>query len=98
MPLRPRRAESVAVPGVGKSDDPVPARMEIVPSWAGVTRPRSGVNDSEATEAAPAPSSFTARSLTVYAVPLVRPEMVSGDHTRAGDSAIHGPEPLSWYS
>ena len=76
----------------------MPARIDNVPSWAGVTSRSSGVNDAEAEEAVPAPSAFTARSLTVYEVPLVRPPMVTGDEVSTGESAVHAPVPLSWYS
>ena len=46
-----------------------------------------------ADDAAPAPDALTARNLTVYAVPLVRPARTSGDVVDAGLRAIHSPSP-----
>ena len=57
-----------------------------------------GVNEPDASEAAPEPAVFTARNFTVYAVPLVRPGIATGDEVSAGDNATHEPAPFNWYS
>ncbi|CAB4960638.1 unannotated protein [freshwater metagenome] len=53
-----------------------------------------GVNDEDATDAAPLPAEFTARNFTVYSTPFV-PAIVTGDVVTAGESAYQLPEPLS---
>ena len=52
-----------------------------------------GVNESDATDSAPEPTEFTARNFTVYAVLFVRPLIVTGDVSAAGDNATHEPAP-----
>ena len=54
-----------------------------------------GVNDPDASEAAPEPAVFTARNFTVYAVPFVRPGIVTGDDASAGDNAVQEPAPFN---
>ena len=43
-------------------------------------------------DAAPGPTAFTARSRTLYVVPLVRPVIVTGLVVSAGDSDVNAPE------
>ena len=47
-----------------------------------------------ACDAVPAPAAFTARSLTEYVVPLVRPGITTGDAVPAGSLLVHA-APLS---
>ena len=45
-------------------------------------------------DAAPGPAVVTARNLTEYVVPLVKPVRTSGEAADAGLRAIHRPSPL----
>ena len=72
--------------------EPLPAVATSEVGAAGVV---AGVNDEDATEAAPLPATFTARSFTVYATPLVTP-MLAGDEVVPREN--QDPEPFNWYS
>ena len=74
--------------GVNDTDaDPSPATATSPVGAAGTVR---GVTDT-GSDAAPAPTEFTARSRRLYEVPFVSPGIVTGLDVTAGENATHAP-------
>ena len=72
--------------------EPMPA---VALKEVGADGTAAGANEPEATDSAPEPTEFTARNFTVYAVPFVRPLIVTGDVSSVGDNATHEPAPFN---
>lgn len=90
-------ADPPAVEGAVHASATLVEPEAVAVSPVGAPSTPTGVTDT-GDDAVPAPETVTARSLTEYAVPFVRPVMVTGDVESVGDTAVQVEPPSIEYS
>ena len=77
------------LPGAPKVTDTCPSDAVTLPNVGAVARVTGTIVTADV--AAPTPTEFTARSLTLYVVPLVKPTIKSGERVEPADCHVEPP-------